>query len=313
MPHSATLAKAAAAAAETPISAVCAPPPSVQPLREAHAREVLAFLSPCSVDTIFLCGLICDNGVESPLNRGTLYGCRDAAGHLEGVALIGHAMVIEARTDRACAAFARLARSVRAHLILGDQEKIENFWAHYEQGGQQPRRICRELLLEQRRPAETPAAELAEEATVLRPATTGDLEELLVINAAMAYDESGVNPLAVDPEGFRARLVRRVEAGRVWVWTTEGGRLIFKADVMADVPGYVYLEAVYVHPEERRKGCGRRAMAELGRRLFARTETLCLLVNEQNKEAQSFFFNAGYKLRACYDTIFLQPKASETN
>jgi predicted GNAT family acetyltransferase len=196
---------------------------------------------------------------------------------------------------------------VRAHLILGDQEKIENFWAHYEQGGQQPRRICRELFLELRWPVETVAG-----ATGLRPATVDDLEELAVINAAMACEESGVNPLEVDPVGFRARLARRIEMGRVWVWTEEG-RLIFKADIMAEVPGYIYLEAVYVNPGERRKGYGRRAMSELAQLLLARTATLCLLVNEQNKDAQAFFFNAGYKLRACYDTIFLQPKAGESN
>ncbi|MDX6269187.1 MAG: uncharacterized protein QOD28_410 [Acidobacteriota bacterium] len=305
MPHSASLEKAAAV--ETPISTAYVPPPSIQPLTAAHTQEVLAFLAPRSVDTIFLCGLINDNGIESPLNRGTLYGCRDADGQLEGVALIGHAMVVEARTDRASAAFARLAREVRAHLILGDQEKIENFWAHYEQGGQQPRRICRELFLELHWPVETVAG-----ATGLRPATVDDLEELAVINAAMACEESGVNPLEVDPEGFRARLARRIEMGRVWVWTEEG-RLIFKADIMAEVPGYIYLEAVYVNPGERRKGYGRRAMSELAQLLLARTATLCLLVNEQNKDAQAFFFNAGYKLRACYDTIFLQPKAGESN
>jgi predicted GNAT family acetyltransferase len=214
-------------------------------------------------------------------------------------------MVVEARTDRAMAAFARLARNARSHLILGAQEKIDHFWMHYERGGQQPRRICRELLMEQRWPTE---AETLTETADLRPATLEDLEQLAAITAAMACDESGVNPLEVDPEGFRARVARRIEAGRVWVWKADG-RLLFKADVMAEVPGCIYLEGVYVHPDERRRGCGRRAMSELGRILLARTEALYLLVNEQNKDAQAFFFKAGYKLRGCYDTIFLQPKA----
>jgi ribosomal protein S18 acetylase RimI-like enzyme len=305
MPHSARLEKTAAV--ETPISSAYASAANVQPLREAHKAEVLAFLSSRSVDTIFLCGLVCDNGIESPLNRGTLYGCRDDEGQLEGVALIGHAMVVEARTDRAYAAFARLARDARAHLILGGQEKIENFWAHYEQGGQEPRRICRELLMELHWPIET-----LTEAAALRRATVNDLEELVVINAAMAYVESGVNPLEGDPEGFRARIMRRIEMGRVWVWV-EDGRLIFKADIMAEVPGCIYLEGVYVNPDDRRRGYGRRAMSQLGRILLARAETLCLLVNEENKTSQAFFLKAGYKMRACYDTIFLQPKASETN
>jgi ribosomal protein S18 acetylase RimI-like enzyme len=306
MPHSARL-KKAATAVQTPIETANAPAPSVQLLEEAHREEVLAFLASRSVDTIFMRGLILDNGMQSELNRGTLYGCRDAAGQLEGVALIGHAMVIEARSPAAYAAFARLAHDARAHVILGDQEKIEEFWKHYGRGGQEPRRICRELLMELRWPIET-----LSEAVPLRPAVAGDLEALVSVNARMAYDESGVNPLEVDPAGFRARLMRRIEMGRVWVWT-EGERLIFKVDVMADVPGYTYLEGVYVHPEERRKSNGRRAMSQLARTLLARTEAICLLVNEQNKDAQLFFFRAGYKLRACYDTIFLEPRASRTN
>jgi ribosomal protein S18 acetylase RimI-like enzyme len=305
MPHSARLQQVGVV--ESPTQPPYAPAHDVRPLEEAHREEVLAFLASRSIDTIFMRGLILDNGMQSDFNRGTLYGCRDAAGQLEGVALIGHAMVIEARTEGAYAAFARLARDARAHVILGDQEKIEDFWKHYGQGGQKPRRICRELLMELRWPVGT-----LPEATGLRLATVDDLDALVMVNARMACDESGVNPLEADPEGFRARLIRRIELGRVWVWT-EGGRLLFKVDVMADVPGCAYLEGVYVHPEERRRGYGRRAMSQLARTLLARTETLCLLVNEQNKDAQIFFFKAGYKLRACYDTIFLQSRASQIN
>jgi GNAT superfamily N-acetyltransferase len=306
MPQSARLKKAAAV--RPPIQTAYAPAQkSVQPLEDAHREEVLAFLATRCVDTTFMRGLILDNGMQSDFNRGTIYGCRDAAGQLEGVALIGHAMVIEAHTEGAYAAFARLARDTRAHLILGDQEKIEDFWKHYGRDGQQPRRICRELLMELHWPVGTVA-----EVAALRLATADDLDALAAVNARMACDESGVNPLEVDPAGFRARLMRRIELGRVWVWT-EGERLIFKVDVMADVPGCTYLEGVFVHPEERRRGYGLRAMSQLAGILLARTETLCLLVNEQNKDAQIFFFKAGYKLRACYDTIFLQPREDTTN
>ncbi len=143
----------------------------------------------------------------------------------------------------------------------------------------------------------------------MRLATPDDFETLLAINARMACAESGINPLEADPAGFRARLVRRIEQGRVWVWT-EGERMLFKVDIMAQVPGCIYLEGIYVQPDERGKGYGQRAMSQLGRHLLAHTETLCLLVNEQNKGAQVFFFKAGYKLRACYDTIFLEPRES---
>jgi hypothetical protein len=304
MPHSAGL-KQQVAPAETPISAAQLYAPHVCPLAIGDEMEVLSFLAARSVDTIFMSGLIHDNGIESDFNRGTFYGCRDAEGRLEGVALIGHATLVEARTERALAAFARLAKTACAHVIVGDQEKVENFWAHYEQGGQQPHRICRELFMELQWPVET-----LEDVPDLRLATPADLEALMRVNARMAAEESGVNPLEVDPAGFRQRLVRRIKSGRVWVWCDESGRLLFKVDIMAEVPGCIYLEGICVHPEERGKGYGRRAMSQLSRLLLARTNSLCLLVNEQNKDAQVFFFKAGYKLRACYDTIFLRPRTS---
>ena len=123
----------------------------------------------------------------------------------------------------------------------------------------------------------------------------------------MADEESRVHPLTTDPEGFRRRLARRVEQGRVWVWV-ENGRLMFKVDIIAETKDVVYLEGVYVAPQERGKGYGRRCMSQLGRTLLFHTNSICLLVNEQNKAAHNFYRRVGYKLRARYDTIFLQKK-----
>jgi predicted GNAT family acetyltransferase len=131
----------------------------------------------------------------------------------------------------------------------------------------------------------------------------------MAVQARLAEAESGINPLEVDPEGFRLRTARRIEQGRVWVWI-EDGRLIFKADVMSKTPDVFYLEGVHVHALERGKGYGLRCMSQLGRQLLKSAGSVCLLVNERNKDAQSFFFKAGYKLRDCYDTIFLQSQMS---
>jgi predicted GNAT family acetyltransferase len=142
----------------------------------------------------------------------------------------------------------------------------------------------------------------------LRLATLADVQRIIPVNAEMAEEESNVNPLVVDAEGFRERLVRRIEQGRVWVWM-KGERLLFKVDVMAQTPELVYLEGVYVHPEERGRGFGARCLSQLGRGFLERGQIICLLVNERNKDAQVFFFKIGYKLRGCYDTIFLQPES----
>ena len=139
----------------------------------------------------------------------------------------------------------------------------------------------------------------------LRRATLEDLALVMPVHAQMAFDESGVNPSELDPIGFRLRCARRIEQGRVWVWI-ENGRLLFKADVVSDTPEVVYLEGIYVNPEERQKGIGFRCLSQLSRQLLAHTRAIGVVVNEQNNRAVKLYKRAGFKLQSCYDTIFLQ-------
>src|SRR5688572_17203186 len=95
-------------------------------LMEDDRNEVLSFLSERPLHTVYITGFIRDNGLVSPHNRGTFYGCRNSEGRLEGVALIGHATLIEARTRRAMQEFALVALGhPRTHMILGEKEKVE--------------------------------------------------------------------------------------------------------------------------------------------------------------------------------------------
>jgi predicted GNAT family acetyltransferase len=274
----------------------------VYPLTERHDEtEVLDFLAERPVHTVVMSGLIRDNGLESPFNRGTFYACRDAESRLAGVALVGHATFVEARTEGALREFAALAQKERdAHLILGEQGLIHRFWGHYAHAGQTPRLFCRELLFEQRWPVEA-----CEPVPDLRRATLDDLMLVMPVHAAMAYEESGVNPLDTDLAGFRMRCARRIEHGRVWV-LVEDGNLVFKADVASETPECTYVEGVYVEPASRKRGHGLRCLSHLGRKLLAGSESVCALVNEQNLVAQSLFLRAGYKLRGYYETIFLE-------
>src|SRR5919202_218420 len=124
---------------------------------------------------------------------------------------------------------------------------------------QVPHLVRRELLFERRCPLQ-----LRKFARGLRPATLDELNLVMTVHARSALEEIGINPLEVDPDGFRLRCARRIEQGRVWVWI-EDGRLIFKADVVSDTPEVVYLEGVYVDPEERGKGYGTRCFSQLSR------------------------------------------------
>jgi predicted GNAT family acetyltransferase len=272
----------------------------VAKLDARHEREVMDFLARRPIHTVAMIGLINDNGMMSSLNRGIFYGCRNLQGQLEGVALIGHATLMETTSDRSLEALAKIAQTSKTgHVIMGEQERMNEFWDYYSEAGQDVRRACRELLFELRWPVEAQT-----EVPGLRLATAADLELILPIQAQMALDESGVNPLERDSEGFRQRCARRIQQGRTWV-LIEAGELIFKTEIMSDTSSVNYLEGIWTSEARRSQGCGLRCMSQLARLLLSRTQSLCVLVNEKNTKAQNFYQRAGYKRRAVYDTIFL--------
>jgi GNAT superfamily N-acetyltransferase len=276
---------------------------SPQLLVHGQEPEALDFLAAHPVRNAIMSSLIRDNGFERNLNRGDFYVCRDARGKAAGVALLGHHILFASRCAETVEAFARQARERQdARLILGERESAGRFWRGYASAGESPLRVQRELLLEQTWPVA-----VRESVPGLRPATLADLSQVAVVHAQMAFEESLSNPLEVDPEGFLARLARRIKAGRVWVWI-EDGRLIFKADVFSNTPQVIYLEGVYVNSDERGKGYGLRCLSQLSRELLLHAKSLCLLVNEQNEPAQAFYRRAGYKLHSHYDTIYLPPR-----
>jgi predicted GNAT family acetyltransferase len=278
---------------------------TVSQLAETETNEVLSFLSERPVHTVCMTGLIRDNGLNSEHNRGTFYGCRNSEGRLEGVALIGHATLIETRSRQALKEFALTAQIYpRTHMIMGEQDRIEEFWNSYADDGQQMRRACRELLFELKRPLET-----TKQVEGLRLATTDDLHLIAPVHAAMAEAESGINPLEKDREGFLNRCARRINKKRVWV-VVENNQLLFKADVQADTSEVIYLEGVWVNPQARGTGLGRCCLTELSQILLKRTHSICVLANADNEKAHIFYRMCGFKRVSNYDTIFLKKENS---
>jgi predicted GNAT family acetyltransferase len=185
-------------------------------------------------------------------------------------------------------------------MIMGEQEKLDYFWKCYAQVGQSPRRVGRELLLEQRWPVAA-----GEPLPGLRLATHDDVGQVAFVQGEMALAASGINPLEADPVGFRRRCARRIAQKRVWI-LVEDGRLIFKADVISDTPEVMYLEGVHVNQNDRGKGCGTRCMLQLSQTLLQRSASLCVLVNEESYRSRSFFERVGFRLQSYYGTIFLE-------
>lgn len=270
-------------------------------LTQDKTREVLDFLSVRPVHTVVMTGFIRDNGLESELNRGTFHGYRNAAGELEGVALIGHTTLVEARSDESTIAFALTAREseIPVYVMMSDGDSIERFWNFYNLEGAEPRMLCTEKLFELKFPF--PVRECAWD---VRPAATEEIEQIAVAHAEVAYLESGTNPLERDPEGFMDRCRRRIEKGRTFV-VFEDGRLVFKADIVAETNDVIYLEGVYVAPEYRGRGIAPECLSKLCTMLLERVENICMLSNLKFEAAHRSFEKAGFRSDDACTTIFV--------
>ena len=274
----------------------------VQVLTENDTPEVIRFLEMRPVHTVVMTSFIQDNGIESASNRGQFYGYRNRAGELEGVALIGHTTLVEARSEDALTTLALKARESETpiNIMMSDGNSIESFWQYYSSGNQQPRLVCEERLFEIKHPVM-----VREEVPGLRLATLAELMPVAVAHASVAFEESGVDPMQKDREGYLKRVARRIEQGRVWVVFDEENNLLFKADVIAETADVMYLEGIYVSPENRGKGLGANCLSQLSRILLEKVKYVCLLSNVEFSQAHNAYLRAGFKSKDSCVTMFV--------
>jgi ribosomal protein S18 acetylase RimI-like enzyme len=128
----------------------------------------------------------------------------------------------------------------------------------------------------------------------LRRARTEELEPLVRAGAAMHLEEVGFDPLAVDPSGYRERVLTLIRRGRIYVWM-EGDRVAFKAECSSVTPEAVQLQGVWTDPTLRRQGRATKAMATLCHRLLTDTEWVTLFVNDFNGTAIRVYERTGFK------------------
>jgi len=269
-------------------------------LTDANVTETLAFLAIRPVHTVVMTSLINDNGIESELNRGKFYGYRNATGELEGVALIGHSTLVEARSEVALRALAAIARTSETpiHLIMSSGTAAEDFWQHMTDGLTQPRLKCTEALFDVSFPFPV-------QKTSRRP-KNADMSHLIAVaeaQAEVAFIESGVDPMLRDREGFLKRVARRIEQDRVFV-VTDGDELVFKADIIAETADVIYLEGIYVAEKYRGQGIGSECLAALTLELLGRATHICMLSNVNMANAHRSFAKAGYRRTDECTTLF---------
>jgi uncharacterized protein len=270
-------------------------------LRNGDRQEVLDFLTVRPVHTVVMTSLINDNGLENSLNRGKFYGYKNAEGTLEGVALIGHTTLVEARSENALKALALAARAseVPLHLIMSDGHAAESFWKYLGKGFEAPRLTCTELLFEISYPF--PIQKCDRE---IRPAGLDELDQIAEAQAGIAFQECGIDPLQKDREGFLKRVARRIEQGRIFV-VVDNGKLVFKADIIAETADVIYLEGIYVAPDHRGQGIGSSCLSKLSAELLTRVGHISLLSNIEFTESHRAYLKAGYKKTGSCVSLFV--------
>jgi predicted GNAT family acetyltransferase len=172
------------------------------------------------------------------------------------------------------------------------------FWSYYGGGTLRPRVSCTELLFEVAFPF--PVLDCKWN---IRPAAHHELEEIADAHAAIAFMESGVDPMVSGRAGFLSRTARRIEQGRTFV-VYDGETLVFKADIVAETADVVYLEGIYVAPHYRGTGVGSSCLSALTLHLLKKAKTVCLLSNINFIEAHLSYFKAGFRNTDSCTTLF---------
>lgn len=193
-------------------------------------------------------------------------------------------------------AFAKETASSRARMIIGDESAVSELWAAAGPELPPPRedRPGQPVFAIEEPPASGDSG--------LREAEPDDFELLLPACAATHEGEIGIDPLRLDAEGFRRRTRQQIEERRSWVWI-EGGTILFKAEASAWTPFAVQLQQVWVDPEARNRGHGRRGLADLIRLLLDRVPRVCLFVRADNPAAIRLYERVGMERAGSYRSL----------
>jgi uncharacterized protein len=181
-------------------------------------------------------------------------------------------------------------------MIIGDEGAVNDLWEAVSGDLPMPREDRPgQPVFASDRPPEPGGSKL-------REATQDDFDLLLPASAATHEGEIGIDPMVTDAEGFRRRTRQQIDERRSWVWI-EDGRILFKAEASAWTPHAVQLQQVWVDPELRNLGYGRRGLRDLIRLLLDRVPCVCLFVRADNPAAIRLYEAVGMERVGSYRSL----------
>ena len=254
-------------------------------LKEPVLDEILAFCAEDPVERVFL-----EDVARRGLGRFTAIERR---GRLQALCHVGSNVV---PSGKGCGAFAEVAATGRARMVIGDEAAVTELWEAARRKLPAPRedRPGQPVYVLEHGP------EPGE--TGLRPATEDDFELLVPACAAAHREEIGIDPLERDPDSFRWRTRMQIEDGRSWLWR-EDGTILFKAEASAWTPAAVQIQQVWVDPAVRNRKYAQRGMRDLCRLLLERVPIVCLFVRAENTPAIRVYEAIGMRQTGTYRSL----------
>jgi uncharacterized protein len=263
--------------------------PRMSQVLKPRLDEMLEFCSADPVERVFL---------EDVARRGLGQFAAVAGRPGRKLSALCHLGANVVPAGEGCAAFADATVRSRppARMIIGEEAAVGELWHAVRRRMPRPR---------EDRPGQPvyvldEAPEPAE--TGLRAATLDDLDRLLPACAAAHEEELGVDPLKRDAETFRWRTRAQIEEGRSWLWEQDGV-ILFKAEASAWTPSAVQLQQVWVDPEARNRGNGKRGLRDLCRLLLERVPVVCLFVRPENAAAIRVYEAIGMRRVLSYRSL----------
>jgi predicted GNAT family acetyltransferase len=279
------------------ISAATSSDLTARRLRRGEESVVCDFLNRQPLRNVVLLGAVCDYGLESQYHRGSFYGCFRHE-ELIGVALIGRHIVLSC-SEESVAVFADVARlnhEPEPQMVLGEVEIVEEFCQILTEP---PCSLTVRLAQIQILYTMTEMESGVKEIKGLRLAQTDEREDVAQVHARICKEDTGVDPMAQDPAGFRRRMLARIERGREWI-LRDGSGIVFKTDVIFETEEAIYLEGVWVRPDLRGIGLETKLLKSLCQQLLRHHRAVCVFADGEDEPINAFYREVGFTAAAPY-------------
>ncbi len=278
--------------------------PVLERLGPPDAPEVITFVDADAVLNVYLLALILRDALARPRDE---YWVTRRAGRITALLFLGgtSGAVLPVGDDveglhlLGEQAQRRLELLPRRFQVIGTRTAVAALLERFPGNGHEAR-LHREQTYLSLEPGAMPGFEPLPE---LRAARREDYALLYETGAALRAEELLEDPREVDAVAYARRVEEDCRDGHTLVWRDARG-LVFRAGLSALTADAAQVSGVYTPPEARGQGVATRALAEMCTRLFARSRTVCLFVNNVNEPALKLYRRLGFTPRAPWASAF---------